>query len=381
MNSRNPSSSSVSRPRTLAAAAFLLIAAALLTVAAVFLGGDSGSFRYLGLEGSVLRYAVEAGAQTTAPQLYVEQYHDGALQKSLPLDIGDAPLTLTIDAATISPPVNDVQDGAATIRPLGLLSAIDDSFHGQPTGWGLMPGETFRHITADKRYCLAFCAYSYQQEEPLSFDSASLSAITDDPSLLNGLEGYYYVVWGCFPADGTAQTPSADDQTILDAERLDQLNQLFTPGSWYAQALTSLYDDPQDVDLYQMFYNGGQQQVTQEEYDYVQQLLDYPGTDVLVITPQEMDQALEQVFGLSLTETHQVGLDQFLYREETGCYYLCHGDTNAMSVTFTQGYNQGEGCLSADYQGYDGLYSVDLRLGQTEADAGLVYIYSHIKAD
>lgn len=379
MSHQSSSSPPVSHSKILAAVAFLLIASVSLTAAALFTGG-SGSFRYLGLEGSVLRYAIEAGTQTTAPQLYVEQYHDGALQKTFPLNIGDPPLTLTIDAAAISPAASDVQAGETTIRPLELLSALDDSFHGQPTGWGLMPGETVRHVTAGKRYCLAFCAYSYQQKEPLCFDSASLSAITDDPSLLNGLDGYYYVVWGCFPAADTAQTPS-DDGMPLDGDRLVQLNELFSAGSWYTQALTSLYDDPRDVDLYQMFYNGGQRQVTQEEYDYVQQLLDYPGTDVLVITPQEMDQALEQVFGLSLTETHQVGLEQFLYWEDTDCYYLCHGDTNAMSVTFLQGNNQGEGCLSAEYQGYDGLYSVELRLGQTEADAGLVYIYSHTKAD
>ena len=101
----------------------------------------------------------------------------------------------------------------------------------------------------------------------------------------------------------------------------------------------------------------------------------------MVISPQEMDEALLEVFGLTLEDTHKVGLDQFLYWEETGCYYLVHGDTNAIGITFTEGQTLGEGCLALTYTGYDGTYLVRLRLGQTASDAGHVYIESHQAID
>ena len=163
---------------------------------------------------------------------------------------------------------------------------------------------------------------------------------------------------------------------------MEHLNGLFFAGSWYSQALTSTYEDPRDVDLGQMFYNGSKnRQITPEEYQYIQQQCGFPGIDVMVISPQEMDEALLEVFGLTLEDTHKVGLDQFLYWEETGCYYLVHGDTNAIGITFTEGQTLGEGCLALTYTGYDGTYLVRLRLGQTESDAGHVYIESHQAID
>lgn len=175
----------------------------------------------------------------------------------------------------------------------------------------------------------------------------------------------------------TAPDEDISPEKPVDMERIQEL---FAAGSWYAQALTSTYEDPRDVDLAQMFYNGGERQVTQEEYDYVQRQLGNPGTDVMVISPEEMDAALTEVFGLTLEETGKNGLDSFIFWEETGNYYLCHGDTNVMNVTFIDGQNQGEGCLTLTYEGWDGSYHVELRLGQTESDAGHFYIRSNTKA-
>ena len=186
-----------------------------------------------------------------------------------------------------------------------------------------------------------------------------------------------------FTGANSASVHSPDDEgRPLDETMMEQLNGLFFAGSWYSQALTSTYEDPRDVDLGQMFYNGSKnRQITPEEYQYIQQQCGFPGIDVMVISPQEMDEALLEVFGLTLEDTHKVGLDQFLYWEETGCYYLVHGDTNAIGITFTEGQTLGEGCLALTYTGYDGTYLVRLRLGQTESDAGHVYIESHQAID
>lgn len=177
------------------------------------------------------------------------------------------------------------------------------------------------------------------------------------------------------------KTAPADDASPADPNAPERFQELFAAGGWYAQALTSTYADPRNVDLGQMFYNGGGRQVTQEEYDYVQRQMGDPGVDVMVVSPEEMDAALTEVFGLTLAETNQIGLDAFLFWEETGNYYLCHGDTNVMAVTFAEVRNLGEGCFALTYEGWDGSYRVELRLGHTEADAGHVYIASHTRID
>ena len=117
-----------------------------------------------------------------------------------------------------------------------------------------------------------------------------------------------------------------------------------------------------------MFYNGGSRQPTQEEYDYVQQQLGGPNTDVMVISRQEMDDALTEVFGLTLEETRKNNLDQFIYREDTGCYYLCHGDTNAMAVEFLSTDTLGDDRTAFTYEGWDGAYTVTMRGSHIESN-------------
>lgn len=216
----------------------------------------------------------------------------------------------------------------------------------------------------------------------MKYTIKGLAALLCAVMLLLGLSGC-----GAAPADNHPTvtdpvTPAADPVTpAADPVTPEKLQELFAIGGWYAQALTSTYEDPRDVDLVQMFYNGGGRRVTQEEYDYVQRQLGDPGADVMVVSPAEMDAALTEVFGLTLEETNKKGLDGFIFWEETGNYYLCHGDTNIMTVTFTDVRNLGEGCFTLTYEGWDGAYHVELRLGQTEADAGHVYIAGHTKAE
>ena len=98
----------------------------------------------------------------------------------------------------------------------------------------------------------------------------------------------------------------------------------------------------------------------------------------MVISRQEMDEALTEVFGLTLEETHKKNLAQFIYREETDCYYLCHGDTNVMSVDITSGLSLGDGRMSLSYTGWDGgLYTVTVEL--PDGISGEYRISSHVK--
>ena len=114
------------------------------------------------------------------------------------------------------------------------------------------------------------------------------------------------------------------------------------------QFLSSFYDDPRDIDLFQLFYCGtGQGTRSVEEY---QTILDaiigsvafYPETACNIVTTGEMDAVLTEHMGITLEETNKVGLEYMDYLPEYDAYYDFHGDTNyGQMVHFTSGQRSG----------------------------------------
>ena len=108
------------------------------------------------------------------------------------------------------------------------------------------------------------------------------------------------------------------------------------------QFLTSWYDHPADIDLYQLFYlgTGNPSSISEEERRLV---IDrgYGGADpdcgCTKITRQEMDAVLLEHTGLTLEETNLVGLGDFTYLPEYDAYYHFHGDTNYTVPSFESG--------------------------------------------
>ena len=111
------------------------------------------------------------------------------------------------------------------------------------------------------------------------------------------------------------------------------------------QFLTSLYDSPEEIDLYQLFYNGTGEASGMDEAER-QQAADAaggdPGTDLVKFTTAGADTVLERYTGLTLAQTREIGLDRFTYLESTDAYYLFHGDTNAPAdIAFAAGERRG----------------------------------------
>lgn len=144
---------------------------------------------------------------------------------------------------------------------------------------------------------------------------------------------------------GTAATKARP----LTGEELAYFNEEFFNGEDYNlhnQFLSSLYERPEDIDLFQLFYCGvGEETVSDAE---LQQLgvLDENGekicdTDKLPVSA--MDDVLLQNTGLTLEETSGIGLQDFQYLPEQEAYYHTHGDTNyRMQVTFSSGEREGD---------------------------------------
>lgn len=113
------------------------------------------------------------------------------------------------------------------------------------------------------------------------------------------------------------------------------------------QFLNSLYDRPEDIDLYNLFYCGSGLPETISDQELAEE--GNWATDGELICPLEknsranMDAVLTQYAGLTVDETNQVGLEGFSYREEYDAWYHAHGDTNYYpQVDITAGRRQGD---------------------------------------
>lgn len=140
----------------------------------------------------------------------------------------------------------------------------------------------------------------------------------------------------------------------LTQEEIDWFNQEFFNSGENGAAiqnlfLASLYDRPQDIDLFQLFYlgtlDGEEETPTPQELQAVAEA-GYngvaPDCPCTKITRAEMDQVLFQYTGLTLDGTNQYGLGSFTYLAEYDAYYHYHGDTNYTFVTVTGGTKAGD---------------------------------------
>ena len=149
---------------------------------------------------------------------------------------------------------------------------------------------------------------------------------------------------------GAKETPSAAPSVPLTAEELAYFNDEFFNGedmNLHNQFLSSLYDTPQDIDLFELFYCGtGREEVLTEAERQATGSFDENGEEICPtskLSVSTLDAVLTENMGLTLAETNQIGLEQFDYRKEYDAYYHTHGDTNyRSSVTFTAGMRQGD---------------------------------------
>lgn len=110
------------------------------------------------------------------------------------------------------------------------------------------------------------------------------------------------------------------------------------------QFLSSFYDDPRDIDLFDLFYCGtGDETRSEEEYgtilDAIIGSIPYnPECACTILTTDEIDAVLMKHMGITLEDTNKVGLEHMDYLAEHDAYYHFHGDTNyGQMVRFTYG--------------------------------------------
>ena len=150
--------------------------------------------------------------------------------------------------------------------------------------------------------------------------------------------------------DGSGTAPlTGSDDPLTGAELTYFAEEWFNGDDFNIrnQFLNSLYDRPEDIDLYNLFYCGSGLPETISDQELAEE--GNWAADGELICPLEknsranMDAVLTQYAGLTVEETNQVGLEGFSYREEYDAWYHAHGDTNYYpQVDITAGRRQGD---------------------------------------
>lgn len=209
---------------------------------------------------------------------------------------------------------------------------------------------------------------------------------------------YQYFHLATFPS-GTVQAVEKllDSSTLtpLTQEELDFFNSsgFFDDGTRIPgepgfmnirnQFLSSFYDDPRNIDLFDLFYCGtGQNNRSIEEIQQIEKaIIDSgvysPECGCTTLTTADMDEVLTQHMGLTLEETNKVGLEHMDYLPSHDVYYHFHGDTNyAPAHHFTSGQRLGN-TIELYYQDTFGLLGFVPCVLTLQQEGDHYYFYSN----
>lgn len=151
------------------------------------------------------------------------------------------------------------------------------------------------------------------------------------------------------------QTEPLADGTPLTAEELAQLQELFVDyHGWYSRFLISHYSEPKEIDLYMLFYKGipgVDDTLSEDERAYLETVWEWHEfmLDDYRLPAAQMNETLQTYMGLSMEDTLGIGLEHMTYWAEADCYYVWHGDTNAIQVLIHSAYRQDDGTIIMFY--------------------------------
>lgn len=136
--------------------------------------------------------------------------------------------------------------------------------------------------------------------------------------------------------------------------------------NFYNYALTSTYTTPADVNLFNLFQNGFQDESddpTEEELLLLEGKMSeyWKEMDLARLPVEKMDAVLTELYGITLEQTNGVGLDSLVYLEETNCYYTANTGVYYAEITVKYVETLDDGSILVQYSAlYDGDYMVRL---------------------
>lgn len=144
--------------------------------------------------------------------------------------------------------------------------------------------------------------------------------------------------------------------TPVGEDTLAELLELFSdPKGWYSRILTSYFEEPEAINLRELFYcgiPGVDNQLQEDELAYLDGVWSEEfefRLDIDRLPAGQMDEILQEYLGISFEDTLGNGLDSMTYWADGDCYYLAHGDTNVIQVLVHSAYVQADGTIDLYY--------------------------------
>lgn len=143
----------------------------------------------------------------------------------------------------------------------------------------------------------------------------------------------------------------------LNADELKALNRMFfasrNNGNWYYRSIPVQWtdDNPCNINIGILFYNGIDGDVnnlTQEEIEWLSRQTGLSDKDISEtgqyrLSEAKMDYVLREYYGITFNDSYHTGFENVIYRSDTGCYYLLHGDVINARFGLHSAYEQDDG--------------------------------------
>ena len=159
---------------------------------------------------------------------------------------------------------------------------------------------------------------------------------------------------GVWPEFKVTPSPTYDVQIpedlSTDATVMDQLKELFcwkpnTEFSIWNMALTHVYEDPSEISLEELFYNGVYNssgvhyKVSWEDYCKLRDEHDFmEDVSATCLPPEEMNKVVQELFGITLDDLRPQAFHGLAYLETTGYYYINKSDAGGVEALEILGY-------------------------------------------
>ncbi len=209
-------------------------------------------------------------------------------------------------------------------------------------------------------------------------DETTTSVPWDDPSV----ESTVYQIPDAFDPD-TAKK--------LTQEQLDWYQQLFSfqhdsftyhDVNYYNVILELSFDTPEELDIRRFFNNGfaDDRLLSAAEKQWLQEQGANTSYTWYGLSPERMDAVMQQYFGLSLSQTNGVGMDQLYYNQEWDRYFICPaGYVGAEEFTILEGYADANNVVQLTFEfPYSGVTVLTMASNSRSGTYGYRFL-SHVK--
>lgn len=152
----------------------------------------------------------------------------------------------------------------------------------------------------------------------------------------------------------TEESSSAEKTALTETELAYFNGDSFFNGEYLNirnQFLSSIYNEPADIDLFGLFYCGSGNDETFAEGE-LKAVMERAGIEGSVedlpcgcekVSLSNVNKVLSEYMGITLADTNKIGLDHFVFLSQYDAYYHFHGDTNYRGqISFSRGEREGD---------------------------------------